>query len=409
MMLTGLLREALISISASRLRTFLAVLGIVIGVASVVLMLAVGTGSQRSIETAISKLGSNVLIVTPGARSNNGLRTTDISALTMKDAAAMAELPSIAAASPITASREIQIAAGKLNWDTRVIGVTPDYFYIREWGLTEGNHFNDEEMRLGKRVAIIGSTIVNKLFPNTVAIGGVLRVNGMPFTVIGVLESKGQDFSGRDQDDIVYMPTTTVQSKLLGSNYAFGIVQGIYTKVISREVMDMATMEISELLRERHKLRGNEADDFTVHNLTSITQTATDTSRAMAMLLGAIASISLIVGGIGIMNIMLVTVTERTREIGIRKAIGANDHQIMLQFLLEAMLIALSGCFIGLAIGFGGGLVVHHWMDIPIEFSLWSAVVALIVAVTVGLLSGIYPAFKAARLQPIEALRAIGA
>lgn len=408
-MFFGLLHEAFISVSSSRLRTFLAVLGIVIGVASVVLMLAVGKGSQRAVEESINKLGSNLLIVTPGTRITNGLQNSNISELTVKDAAAIAVLPSVISAAPSTSQMQLQVSSGNSNWSTRISGTTPEFFPIRKWELSEGNIFTEEDVQLGNRVAVIGSTIVTKLFAGEVALGGVIRINNMPFSVIGVLASKGQDFGGRDQDDAIFIPLTTAQSKLPGSYELPGTVPVIFVQAASREEIDIATYNVGQLLRERHKLREQDADDFTIRSLESITQTATDTSKALSMLLGAIASISLLVGGIGIMNIMLVTVAERTREIGIRKAIGATDKHILWQFLLEAMLIAFSGCIIGLFIGFAGGMAANTYMDIPTEFSLWSVVLALVVATIVGLLSGIYPAHKAAKLQPIEALRTIGA
>jgi putative ABC transport system permease protein len=408
-MFLGLLHEALISIGASRLRTFLAVLGIVIGVASVVLMLAVGRGSQSAVEESINKLGSNLLIITAGSRSTNGLQSTNISDLSDKDAEAIATLPSVIAAAPATAPQSLQVAAGKNNWNTRITGTTSDFFPIRKWEFSEGDVFSPDDLRLGKRVAIIGSTIATKLFEGEEPLGAAIRINNMPFSIVGILASKGQDFSGRDQDDAIYIPLNTAANKLPGNFEVTGIVQVIYAQASSREALDFATEEITDLMRNRHKLRESQADDFTIRNLSSITQTATDTSKALSMLLGAIASISLIVGGIGIMNIMLVTVAERTREIGIRKAIGASDNQILLQFLFEAMLIALSGCIIGLVIGFGGGLAAHRYMNIPIEYSVWSILLALIVATIVGLASGIYPAYKAAKLQPIEALRSVGA
>lgn len=408
-MFLGLLHEALISIGSSRLRTFLAVLGIVIGVASVVLMLAVGNGSQKAIEESINKLGSNLLIITAGVRDVNGLRTANISELTINDSDAIGVLPSIVASAPSSAAQMMQVSAEKNNWQTRVTGTTSSFFPIRKWDFEQGDAFSPDDMRLGKRVAVVGSTVANKLFDGESALGGTIRINDMPFKVIGVLASKGQDFSGRDQDDAVYVPILTAQNKLPGNYEISGIVQVIYAQAVSQDMMDHAIEEITYVLRTRHRLRENEANYFTIRNLSSITQTATDTSKALSMLLGAIASISLIVGGIGIMNIMLVTVAERTREIGIRKAIGASDNQILLQFLFEALLIALSGCIIGLTIGIGGGVIIQHQMSMPVEYSAWFILLALVVSSLVGLASGIYPAFKAARLQPIEALRSVGA
>ena len=410
MIFTGLLSEAWISIGSSRLRTFLAVLGIVIGVGSVVLMLAVGTGSQRAIEESIRKLGSNLLIITPSGQSNSkGVINADLSELNVGDVNMIATLPTVIAAAPLTTQQSEQISSGKNNWSARVTGTTSDFFPIREWEFSEGRDFTDDEMRLGKRVVVVGATIVDKLFPGVSALGAMVRIKNMPFTIVGVLAPKGQDFGGRDQDDVVYIPLNTAKSKLFGAHYSPGLVQSIYVKVIDRRYIDIASEQVTDLLRARKRLRDNMPDTFYIRNLTALAQTATDTSRALNMLLGAIASISLIVGGIGIMNIMLVTVTERTREIGIRKAIGANKSDILLQFLFEAILIAATGSLAGLIIGYGGGMAAEKWMGMQVAFSLWSVVLALAVAVGVGLLSGIYPALKAARLQPIEALRSVGA
>lgn len=405
MMFTGLLHEAWVSITASRLRAFLAMLGIVIGVGSVILMLAVGAGSRSAVEESISKLGSNLLIVTPGISSNKGITTRDISHLEAKDADAIAQLPDVLAAAPATSGRDFQFNAGNENWNTRVTGTTPDFFDIRNWVFAEGAAFTPEDMALGKRVVVIGSTVATKLFKDEPPLGRTVRINGIPFQISGILATKGQGFDGRDQDDAAFVPISTAQSKLWGYTYVQGIVQLIFVQAASKESLDGVTEAISSLMRKRHKLREAEEDNFIIRNLSAITQVATDATRALSLLLGAIASISLVVGGIGIMNIMLVTVTERTREIGIRKAIGATERDILIQFLMEAVIISGVGSFIGFCIGVGIGLAAQHWGGVPVEFSLWSVLLALGVAVGVGIFSGLYPAFKAARLQPIEALR----
>jgi putative ABC transport system permease protein len=402
---SDLSREAWISITASRLRTFLAVLGIVIGVGSVILMLAVGSGSRQAVQDAINKLGSNLLIISPGNSDNKGLRSNSISELTVKDAEAIAQLPSIYSAAPATSQREFQVSASSKNWNTRITGTTPEFFDIRNWTFAEGQPFTAEDQRLGKRVAVIGSTVAMQLFGSEPPLGMTFRINGLPFQIIGVLEAKGQGFDGRDQDDAIFIPITTAESKLWGYTFSAGIVQFIFAEAIGKEELETATDEITQLLRQRNKLRETDADNFTVRNLTSIARVATDTTKALSILLGAIASISLIVGGIGIMNIMLVTVTERTREIGIRKAIGATKKNILTQFLMEAILIAGVGSLIGLATGIGLGFAAEHWMSVPVQYSVWSAIMALGVAVGVGLASGLYPAFKAAGMEPIEALR----
>ena len=406
---SDLFREAWISVAASRLRTFLAMLGIVIGVGSVILMLAVGSGSQRQVQDAIDQLGSNLLIITPGSSDNKGLRSNSISKLTVKDAEAIAQLPTIFSASPATSQREFQVSAGSNNWNSRITGTTPEFFAIRNWVFAEGQSFTAEDQRLGRRVAVIGATVATELFGEQAPLGMTFRINGLPFQVVGLLESKGQGFDGRDQDDAIFIPITTAESKLWGYMFASGVVQFIFAEAISKDDLELATEDITQLLRERNKLKETEADNFTVRNLTAIARVATDTTKALSILLGAIASISLIVGGIGIMNIMLVTVAERTREIGIRKAVGATRRHILSQFLMEAILIAGVGSAIGLAAGLGLGFAAEEWMSVPVEYSLWSVVMALGVAVGVGLASGLYPAFKAARMNPIEALRSVGA
>jgi len=413
MKISALVNEAWVSIGTNRLRAFLAMLGIVIGIGSVVLMMAIGTGSQRAVEEGIAKLGSNLLIVTPGSSVANGLRSGDISRFDMKDASAIGQLPSVLAAAAATYPRSFQAASGKLNWNTQVTGTTPDFFDIRNWTFAEGEAFTGDDLQQNNPVAVIGATVAGKLFPDETSqgisiLGRGIHINGAPFRIAGVLVPKGQGFDGRDQDDAVYIPITTAKSRLWGKNVFSSMVQMIFAKATSGEAMDEASEEISELLRQRHNLGEAKGDNFTIHNLTSITQVATETTQAFSLLLGAIASISLVVGGIGIMNIMLVTVTERTREIGIRKAIGATEHQILLQFLLEAILIACMGSFVGLLVGFGGGLAAEAWLEISVEYSPWSVALALGVAAGIGVASGIYPAYKAARLQPIEALRTVG-
>jgi len=383
-------------------------LGIVIGVGSVILMLAVGAGSRSTVEEAINKLGSNLLIVTPGSSDNKGLRSNSLSSLEIKDADAVGQLPSIFAAAPATSPRDFQLTAGNKNWSSRTTGTTPDFFLVRNWVFAEGASFTIDDQKLGKRVAVIGATVANQLYGDDTALGMTMRINGLPFLIVGILESKGQGFDGRDQDDTVFIPITTAESKLWGYSYAMGVVQFIFAEAVDENSLYIATDEITQVLRIRHKLRETEADDFTVRNLTSIARVATDTTKALSMLLGAIASISLVVGGIGIMNIMLVTVTERTREIGIRKAVGATEHNILIQFLMEAIIIAGAGSLLGLLTGVGFGMGAEYWLSIRVEFSMWSVLLALGVAIGVGLASGLYPAFKAARMQPIEALRTVG-
>lgn len=410
MNLTGLLHEAWVSIGTHRLRTFLAVLGIVIGVASVVVMMAIGAGSRRAVEESIEKLGTNLLTVTPGNFSNRGMVTLDPDSLTTKHADMIAGLPSVAEAAPATMPNDVQVVGGNTNWKTRLSGTTANFFTIRNWSFAEGDAFTESDVQTAKRVVVLGATTAEKLFPGESAAGRAVRINNISFLVVGVLAPKGSDFSGRDQDDAIYAPLTTAKNRVFGDeNFFASMISYIYVQAVAKEAIGQATEEITALLRQQHRLKPTEDDDFTIRNMSSVTRLASETTQALSMLLGAVASISLVVGGIGIANIMLVNVTERTREIGIRKAIGASERQILLQFLFEAMLIAASGSLLGLALGFGGGIAVSKLLAIATEFNLWSVILALVVAAGIGVASGFYPALKAARMQPIEALRAIGA
>jgi putative ABC transport system permease protein len=410
----GMFYEAWFSIGSNRLRACLAILGIVIGVASVVLMSAIGNGSRQQVEQAIAALGTNQLVVMPGSIEKKGLRTKNTSALSLKDADILSQLSSVRAAAAATYERSFQVASGKLNWNSRVMGTVPSYFEIANWTLAEGTLFSEEDVSLAKRVAVLGTTVADKLFPEDMEwranmIGRRITINNNSFTVVGVLASKGADFSAGDRDDAVYIPITTAKNRLWGEMFTSSIVQTIYVQAASAEVMDIAVMETTEALRMSHRLKDTEGDDFSITNLGDVTRVASDTASAMSLLLGAIASISLIVGGIGVTNIMLVTVTERTREIGIRKAIGATNRQILNQFLTEAILIASLGSVIGLVIGIGCGVAAEQWFAVRAAFSPWMMVLAVVIASGVGFASGIYPAYKASRMQPIEALRTINA
>lgn len=404
MLMGSLFHEAAVSIGMNRLRTFLAVLGIVIGVGSVVLMVSIGTGSRKAVEDKIAKLGTNMLLVTNNYSSNFRRAYQNI---TIQDIDAIAALPTVLAASPYNYGTEDTLVVGNLSWKTNLNGVNTDYFVVRDWPLKEGDYFNEEEMRESKRVAIIGTVVEEKLFPGQSALGQVLRIKNMSFHIIGVLTSKGQGFDGRNQDDIVFVPFSTSQTKLEENYNSYGKVDMGFVKVLSDKHMGQAQYDITELMRERYKLRSTDEDNVTVRNITSVTKIATDTSKALSLLLGAIASISLVVGGIGIMNIMLVTVAERTREIGIRKAIGASQNMILIQFLLEAIIISVIGSLIGLCLGLGLSFGAAKIFTIPVAYSMWSAFLALFVAFIVGIASGVYPAKKAAAMQPIDALRGV--
>ena len=401
-----MLSEAWHAMSANRLRTFLTMLGMVIGVGAVILMMAIGEGAQQSIKRSIDSMGSNLFVILSGSSSTSGSRSGsgNSSALNINDANAVGDLEDIAAIAPISTGNAQIIFSGN-NWNTSIIGTSPSYFSIRGWNVDSGELFSDADIRSANRVALIGKTVAENLFGDDIdPIGKTIRIKKSPFMILGVLESKGQSFDGRDQDDTIIVPITTAQRKLFG-NQIPGSVRMIMAQAKSEKYMGVAEDAINDLIRQRHNIRENAESDFSVRNLTAMAKTASETAKTMSMLLGAIASISLLVGGIGIMNIMLVSVTERTREIGIRMAIGAREKDILLQFLLEACVISIVGCVIGIALGLGGALLVKKMVGAEILISMRSIVLAFSVAASVGVFFGYYPASKAAKLHPIEALR----
>ncbi len=401
-----MLSEAWHAMSANRLRTFLTMLGMVIGVGAVILMMAIGEGAQQSIKRSIDSMGSNLFVILSGSSSTSGSRSGsgNSSALNINDANAVGDLEDIAAIAPISTGNAQIIFSGN-NWNTSIIGTSPTYFSIRGWNVDSGELFSDADIRSANRVALIGKTVAENLFGDDIdPIGKTIRIKKSPFMILGVLESKGQSFDGRDQDDTIIVPITTAQRKLFG-NQIPGSVRMIMAQAKSEKYMGVAEDAINDLIRQRHNIRENAESDFSVRNLTAMAKTASETAKTMSMLLGAIASISLLVGGIGIMNIMLVSVTERTREIGIRMAIGAREKDILLQFLLEACVISIVGCVIGIALGLGGALIVKKMVGAEILISMRSIVLAFSVAASVGVFFGYYPATKAAKLHPIEALR----
>ena len=401
-----MLSEAWHAMSANRLRTFLTMLGMVIGVGAVVLMMAIGEGAQQSIKRSIDSMGSNLFVILSGSSSSSGSRSASgsSSSLNMNDAIAIGDLDDINAFAPISVGNAQIIYAGN-NSNSAIVGTTPSYFSIRRWDVESGELFSDSDIRSANRVALVGKTVVENLFGDDIdPIGKTIRIKKSPFMILGVLESKGQSFDGRDQDDTIIVPITTAQRKLFG-NQIPGSVRMIMAQAKSEKYMGVAEDAINDLIRQRHNIRENAESDFSVRNLTAMAKTASETAKTMSMLLGAIASISLLVGGIGIMNIMLVSVTERTREIGIRMAIGAREKDILLQFLLEACVISIVGCVIGIALGLGGALIVKKMVGAEILISMRSIVLAFSVAASVGVFFGYYPATKAAKLHPIEALR----
>lgn len=404
-MIAALLGEALRALRANRMRTGLTMLGIIIGVAAVIVMLSVGQGAQLMVSNAIASMGSNLFVILSGASTSGGARMGfgTVPTLTAGDAAAIGELPDVAMAVPAI-PETAQILYGPNNWSTSIMGTTPEFLEIRAWPLAEGASFTDADLRSGARVAVLGTTASANLFGAVSPLGKTIRIKNSPFVVVGVLAAKGQSLDGRDQDDVAVIPLTTAQRKVFGNPFP-GTVRFILAQGRSPQVMDRAERQINDLLRQRHRIRAGQEDDFTVRNLTALAETAAASTRIMSIMLGSIASVSLLVGGIGIMNIMLVSVTERTREIGIRVAVGARKRDILWQFLLEAVIISLAGSVIGVAFGIGATLGLSAAVQMPTVITLWSIGLSFAVAAAVGIFFGFYPAHKAADLSPIEALR----
>lgn len=404
--ITSIINIALRALKANMMRSLLAILGIIIGVGAVVTMLAIGTGAREKISAQITSLGSNLVLVLPGATTQGGIRmgAGTLQTLTMSDAEAIAkECSSVMAVAPVI-SGTAQVVFGNQNWSTAVLGTTPDMFIVRDWEITSGRFLTEQDVRSGTKVAVIGQTVAEKLFGDLDPVGKLIRIKKIPFEVIGVLDKKGQSLTGQDQDDIIYVPITTAQRTLYG-NILPGRVRLIYAKAVSLETIPQATEQIKLLLRQRHRIVQGQEDDFTVMDLTQMLKTAEEAAKTMSLLLGAIASVSLIVGGIGIMNIMLVSVTERTREIGIRMAVGAKPKDIRMQFLIEAVFLTAVGGVFGLLLGVIASLIVSSIMEWPATVSILSVFIAFGFSTFVGILFGFYPAYKASILNPIDALR----
>ncbi|MBN1779602.1 ABC transporter permease [bacterium] len=401
--LKRLLKASFRSILKNRMRSLLTSLGIIIGVSAVIVMVGVGEGSQKRIAQEISALGDNMIIVFPSFSQRGGVSrgAGSFNRFTMDDVEAIREEARLVRHVSAVVMSGGQIIANGNNWNTQIQGVDPDFKFIRIWKLASGDFFTERDNRSRKKVAVLGHTVAENLFGTMDPVGQKIRIRNTPFKVIGVLEKKGQDARGQDQDDIILAPSTTVLNRLKGDRF----INMINASATSLEEIEKAQNEISQILRRQHKIEYGEDDDFFVANQTAITEMASETSRIMTMLLGAVAAVSLIVGGIGIMNIMLVSVTERTREIGIRMSVGARGSDILIQFLLEAVVLSLSGGIIGILLSAGIALILNTWTDIYAVLKPVIVIASFTFSGAVGVFFGFYPARKAARLNPIDALR----
>jgi putative ABC transport system permease protein len=398
-----LTRVAAQSILRNKMRSLLTMLGIIIGVGAVILLVAIGQGAQSRIRQQIESLGTNMIVISPGSSSQGGVSrgAGSFNRLSVDDVEKLQrESFLLAAVSPVIATGG-QIIGGQGNWRTRVNGVSIEYSLIRDWQLAGGRFFDASEQRSMKKVAVLGWTVAENLFPGQDPVGQQVQIRNVPFHVIGVLASKGQTPEGTDQDDVVLAPYTTVQTRLAGRQFIPQILASTYSPADIPAAQD----ELSAILRESHELADWEEDDFTVRNQSDLTEAAQGTTEVMTMLLAAIASISLLVGGIGIMNIMLVSVTERTREIGIRMSIGARGSDVMTQFLVESTVLSASGGLLGLLLGLGGARIISSVTGWTTSISPLTVIVALAFSGAIGIFFGFYPARQAAELDPIEALR----
>jgi putative ABC transport system permease protein len=394
------------ALRVNKMRSALTMLGIIIGVGAVIAMLAVGTGASMQISAQISSMGSNLLIILPGATTSGGVRmgAGTQPTLTMDDAGAiLKECPAVAAVAPVL-SGVAQVVYGHQNWSTGVTGTTPSMLEVRDWPLASGRSFTDQDVKSATKVCLLGQTVVDNLFGDENPVGQIVRIKSVPFTVVGVLATKGQSPMGQDQDDTIYIPVTTAQKKLFGTAFP-GMVRIIMVKARTEQDLGPAEQQINELLRQRHHIGQKQDNDFTVRNLTQMMQAAEQSTKVMTLLLGAIASVSLLVGGIGIMNIMLVSVTERTREIGIRMAIGAKTWDIRLQFIIEALILSLTGGVAGIIVGVSGSKILAMVAGWTTVVSPLSILMAFGFSGLVGIFFGFYPAYKASLLNPIDALR----
>jgi putative ABC transport system permease protein len=402
-MLGPVIKIAVRALARNKVRSALTMLGIIIGVGSVIAMISLGQGAQQQVKQQISSMGTNLLIVTAGSRTSGGVRggVGTATRLVPEDAEAiLRDAPSVAAVSP-GLNTSVTVVFGNQNWTTRAEGVGNGYVSIRGRAIGSGEYFSESEIRSAARVAILGQTVANELFGGSEPVGQVIRVRNLPFRVVGTLVPKGQSQMGQDQDDTILLPYTTVMKKLQSTTY----ISAIYVSAVSADATADAEHQIAEVLRTRHNIRPGQEDDFRVRNLTDIAEAAEESSRVMTMLLGGIAAVSLLVGGIGIMNIMLVSVTERTREIGIRMAVGARTGHVQSQFLIESVVLGLLGGVIGILAGVGVSYGLSRALDWPHLVSPVAIVVSAAFSMAIGIFFGYYPARQAASLDPIEALR----
>jgi putative ABC transport system permease protein len=406
MNLSMTLRIALKALGRNKMRSSLTMLGIIIGVGAVIAMIAIGSGAKARIQEQIASMGSNLLIVLSGSATSGGIRfgSGSVPTLTVEDSKAIAsELSAVKYAAPVLQG-VAQIVFGNQNWATITFASTPEILLIRDWPVAKGRSIIQSDVEGASKVCLLGQTVVDNLFGDIDPVGQVVRVKQFPFTVVGVLSTKGQTTWGQDQDDVVYVPLTTGQRLLFGQQFP-GMVRSIAVQATGPDTMNMAEDQITGLLRQRHRIRANQDNDFSVRNLTEAMSAAEESAKVMSILLGAIASISLLVGGIGIMNIMLVSVTERTREIGIRMAVGARGRDILWQFLVEALVLSLIGGIIGIVLGVGASRIISQMFKWPTLISPQALLLSFSFAGGVGIFFGFYPARKAAQMDPIEALR----
>ncbi len=405
MNIANLFKIALRAIAANKLRSFLTMLGIIIGVASVIAMLAIGQGSKKSIQANIAEMGSNMIMIRPGQDKGPGgaqQDASDMQTLKLKDYETLKEQSKYLAAISPNVNASGQFINGNNNTPSTMYGISPDYLQIRQQKVKDGDMFTDEDVKTSAKVCVIGKTVADNLFTNGEdPIGKVIRYNKIPFRIVGVLESKGYNSFGMDQDDVVFAPYTTVMKRILSVTY----LQGINASAITEDMTDLAIEDVTNILRENHKLKGVDEDNFTIRSQQEMAEMMNSTSDTMTVLLLVVACISLVVGGIGIMNIMYVSVTERTKEIGLRMSVGARGIDILNQFLIESVLLSVTGGLIGVLCGIGAAVGINVFAHWPIQIQPWSVLLSFVVCSTTGIFFGWYPAKKAASLDPIEAIR----